>query len=176
MIYKNPINFPEIVGTPNTPNQNSITLFARNDGDLYKVNSHGVVSKIASNSGVSDTKTICFQYFGLLRDMEKLVISFPYNGVITDVFASCTKVGSMDTEIKIEKISKSDFINDVDIWTNIFISNMVIESDKKTHNGLFTIDLINGMENVIAEDRFRLSLVGETDMECLNVEIKITLN
>lgn len=175
MIYKNPINFPEITGIPNTPSENSISIFARNDGELYKINSNGIVTKIGSSTGISETKTICFQYFQDLTNTDKLIIAFPYNGIITDVLASCSVVGTNDTEIKVEKISKDDFENSIDNWNNIFSTNMIIRTGKKVNDIGFVINQTNNMQNVNSEDRFRVSIIGITDIQYLNLDIKIQL-
>ena len=117
------------------------------------------------------TKTSVFNLFQVNSNIKELIIRCPYKGKIININASTNYIGTIDTELIIEKISKNDFKNKLNTWSSIFSNNLFIRTgqviDDETH-------IINS--NVVdIDDYFRVNLIGTSDLKNLNLEIEINV-
>lgn len=123
------------------------------------------------NLNKSSSKTICFQFFRVDSTINQLIIRCPYNAKINKIIANTNLLGSLDTELIIEKINELDFKNKIDNWTNILSSNLFIRNGQVVDDESYAINVIDVTEN----DLFRIGLIGSTDIKNLNVQIELNV-
>lgn len=116
-------------------------------------------------------KTISFQFFKKPNNIERLIIRSPYSGIITNIFASCTKSGDSDTVLTIEKIKADDYANGNNSWSNILASNLVIKATKFVDDKSVRVS----NSNIDANDIFRVKMVNYGGLEDLSVQIEYDL-
>lgn len=114
------------------------------------------------------TKTIVFNIFDITNSKD-LIIRCPYEGKVVSINASTNNLGTMDTELIVEKINKSDYKNQINNWSNILSSNIFIRLGQVTDDESHVIN--NSLIN--KDDYFRVRLIGNSDLKNLNLEIEI---
>jgi hypothetical protein len=114
------------------------------------------------------TKTIVFNVFDIANSKD-LIIRCPYDGKVVKINASTNSVGTIDTELIVEKINKSDYKNQVNNWSNILSSDIFIRLGQVTDDESYIIN--NNL--VDKDDYFRVGLIGNSDLKNLNLEIEI---
>lgn len=120
------------------------------------------------------TKTIIFNLFQVNENMKDLIIKCPYNGNIVNISASTNNIGTIDTELKVEKINESDFKNKINNWINILNRNIIIRLGQVVDDNLYVIN--NDFITINKNDYFRINLLGLSDLKNLNLEIEIETN
>lgn len=115
------------------------------------------------------TKTIVFQFFEVSDKIKDLIIRCPYNGKIVKISASTNNIGTVDTQLIVEKISKGDFKNQLDTWSSVLSSNLFIRTEQVVDDGSYLV----GSDIVSIGDYFRVNLIGASDLKGLNLEIEI---
>lgn len=117
------------------------------------------------------TKTIVFNLFQVNSNIKELIIRCPYKGKIININASTNYIGTVDTQLIVEKISKDDFKNKLNAWSNILSNNLFIRTgqviDDETH--IINSDIVD------VDDYFRVNLIGTSDLKNLNLEIEINV-
>lgn len=119
-------------------------------------------------------KTFVFILSGELNaGVQNVILQVPSNGIIKGISAFCQIAGAEDTLIQIDKISQSDFQNNIDSWSPLFYpeSPIIFEYAQKVSTIPMLID-----NNVMANDYLRARILhfgaGIQDITIqINVEI-----
>lgn len=98
-------------------------------------------------------------------------IKFPYKGIVKDIDANCGHLGNKDTIIAIEKISKQNYINDIDKWGNILEKNITIPKNKKMNLDDFKIKEFN----VNKDDYFRINVKEYGNIRDIVIQLSIEI-
>lgn len=104
----------------------------------------------------------------LNQGVQKVAISFPFNGKLLDAYAYCGIVGSTPVEISVEKISETEFANG-GLWSTIFTQNMIFNPSSNKASSPIFLD-----ENVNENDHFRVNVVT-TNPEIKDVVIHLEI-
>jgi hypothetical protein len=115
------------------------------------------------------TKTIVFNLFQVNSNIKDLIIRCPYDGNIVRINANTSNIGTITTELIVEKINNNDFKNKLNTWTNILSRNILIQ------NGQLIDDEHHIINDLILnkDDYLRVNLVGNSDLKNLSLEIEI---
>jgi hypothetical protein len=110
-------------------------------------------------------------FLGIARLGE---MRFPFEGQITEVYVSTSKVGSTRTVFQIEKCAQADY-DTTPVWTNIFSHDLVIEANEKSNNTSSTPYSVS-LTKVDKNDHFRINIAElGTDIEGVTIEVMVTI-
>lgn len=107
--------------------------------------------------------------------LAKMEMRFPYEGEITEVYASCSQAGSTRTVFQIEKCSQDSYDSGSPVWENIFYDDLVIDAGEKssrTSDTPYTLQTTT----VNKDDHFRINVVEKGDgVEGVTIELVVRL-
>ncbi|WEG18473.1 hypothetical protein PQ478_08320 [Alkalihalophilus pseudofirmus] len=124
----------------------------------------------SGDESVIQTKTISFQYFGVMSDnMSELVIPFPFDGLIRDITATCIGTDDEETVFKVEAIERDSL--GVSEWEEITENHIVIPSNSHVNDESWSLK----MDLVKTGLLFRITPLKKSQITGLNVQIKIEI-
>jgi hypothetical protein len=114
-------------------------------------------------------KVIVFVLYELTKvGIQKNEISFPFDGRITEINASCRLAGTdVGTVMSVEKISSTDFKAD-GIWTKI-ADSVVIPVNEKTNSNV----PVNISDRNINEDDYIRIVIDSAGNEMRNIVVEV---
>ena len=99
------------------------------------------------------------------------IIKFPYKGKIISASVDCEIASASETILNIDKISELDYKSEIDNWSSILSTGLIIPSNKKFDNGTYVIQ-----DNVVNKnDYFRLNMTQYSDIQNMVVQLTIEL-
>ncbi|QDX94031.1 hypothetical protein EEL30_18080 [Brevibacillus laterosporus] len=104
-----------------------------------------------------ETKTMIIVMNRVTTGLFKLDMRFPYDGIISEVYASCAKAGTERTVLQVAKCSQASY-DAAQEWTNIFKNDLVFDansSSTKTSSSPYSLK----DPNVEKGDHFRVNVV-----------------
>lgn len=122
----------------------------------------------------AETKTMVFVINRVFLGVAKLEMRFPFDGQITEVYASCAKAGTGRTVFQIEKCSQADY-DTAPNWVNIFSSDLVIEDGEKSSKTSTTPYTVS-IPQINKDDHFRINVTEVGDgIEGVTIEVMVTI-
>lgn len=120
----------------------------------------------------AESKTMVFVLNKVKNGVAKMDIRFPYEGMITEVYASCSTAGSEATLVDIEKCSQEQ-LDTSPSWTSILGSGLTIAGGvHSSYASTSPYDL--QIADVHANDHFRIRIIqAGAGIEGLTVELVI---
>lgn len=123
---------------------------------------------------LAECKTIVMVLSKVRAGTSQFEIRFPYEGIITDVYASCAKEGVERSVFQVELCSQKNYIL-TPKWENIFTQDLIIDAHEKSS---LTSSEPHSMRitRVKKDDHFRVRVteVGQ-GIEGVTIEIMIRL-
>lgn len=123
----------------------------------------------------AETKTMVFVLSRVFDGLAKLVMRFPYEGDITEVYASTSREGDADTAFQIEKCSQESYDSAIPVWEKIFHSNLVVDGNEcssRTSNRPYAVS----MPRINKDDHFRINVVERGEgIEGVTIELLVRL-
>ncbi|ALA07176.1 hypothetical protein SECTIM467_46 [Brevibacillus phage SecTim467] len=123
----------------------------------------------------TETKTMVFVLSRVFEGVAKFVMRFPYNGDITEVYASASNAGIADTVFQIEKCSQDSYDSPSPLWENIFNDNLTIDANERSSK---TSDKPHSVAitKINKDDHFRINVVGlGKGIEGVTIELVVKL-
>lgn len=122
-----------------------------------------------------ESKTMVFFLSRVFDGVAKLVMRFPYEGDITEVYASTSREGDADTIFQIEKCSQESYDSLNPTWETIFHSNLVVdgnESSSRTSDRPYAVSV----PRINKDDHFRINVVERGEgIEGVTIELVVRL-
>lgn len=120
----------------------------------------------------AEVRTMVFSLGRVSTGVAKLILPFPYSGVIVKATASCVIPGETQSVFQIEKCAQED-LDTQPVWNNILSTNLSIDANKsssKTASVPYTIKDFTVNE----DDHFRINVVecGE-GIEGVTIEVLV---
>lgn len=122
----------------------------------------------------AETKTIVMALPRVLVGTSKYEIRFPYNGVISEVYASCSEAGAEKTVLHIEKCSQSDYDTSPS-WVNILSQDITIDAHEKSSN-TSSMPYVISDSRINKNDHFRVNVTEKGNgIAGLTVEVVVNI-
>lgn len=124
-------------------------------------------------------RTIVIVLPRLISDgVVKTEIRFPQKGTIKEVYATCGKVGSSRTRLRLEKCAESVYLASPDpIWNSVFDSDLYLDANHKTSKTSATSYVMNVNMDVSPNDHFRINVVSAgSGVETITIEVIVELD
>ncbi|MGC5773035.1 hypothetical protein [Paenibacillus pabuli] len=123
-----------------------------------------------------ETKTMVFVLSRVFDGIAKLVMRFPYEGDITEVYASTSREGVADTAFQIEKCPQEIYDNPDPKWESIFHTNLVVDANERssrTSDRPYSVSV----PRINKDDHFRINVVERGEgIEGVTIELVVRLS
>ncbi|MCK6076933.1 hypothetical protein [Paenibacillus silvae] len=123
----------------------------------------------------AESKTMVFVLSRVFDGIAKLVMRFPYEGDITEVYASTSREGIADTAFQIEKCSQESYDSTTPVWESIFHTNLVVDGDERSSRTSSRPYAVS-VPRINKDDHFRVNVVERGEgIEGVTIELVIRL-